>query len=97
MKITTKTIHSVDYNEVDRAINDFLRSKGLKPTFEMVADEELMNNISKTYNIEKEQPSEYDMGQIQIGRYGFQTRVLLNWMAFEEVIPEGEYVVEIFW
>lgn len=42
MKFSTTTIHKVDYNDFDNAINEFLKEKGAnKIDYEIVADEEL--------------------------------------------------------
>ena len=54
MKFQTKTIHSVDYNDLDEAINEFLKEKGATKTdFEIVAHHELMNDMSKEFSVGK--------------------------------------------
>ncbi len=101
MKIDTKTIHSVNYNDLDRAISDFLKEKGGKNCeFEVVAYEELCNDTAKTFNIGEYDwavPDEDEKEEILGGKLHFKTSSILEWMSAEGKIPSGEYVVKISW
>lgn len=101
MKFQTKTIHSVDYNDLDEAINEFLKEKGaIKTDFEIVAHHELMNDMSKEFSVGKYNwavPSESDKSEILNGKLGWQTNKILEWICSEGKIPAGDYVVDISW
>lgn len=101
MKITTKTIHSVNYNDFDEAISEFLKEKGATETsFEIVAYEELGNDSAQTFDIGKYDwavPNEEDKAEILNGTLHYRTGDILEWMCAEGKIPAGDYVVEISW
>lgn len=101
MKFTTKTIRSVNYNDLDESISEFLKEKGAKTSeFEIVAYEELGNDSAQTFNVGKYDwavPSEGDKQEILDGKLHWRTGKILEWMCSEEKIPAGDYVVEISW
>lgn len=101
MKYQTRTTNFVNYNDLDRAISEFLKEKGAKNTeFEVVAYEELGNDSDKAFNIGKYDwavPDEKDKQEILRGNLYFRTGPILEWMCAEGKIPAGDYVVEISW
>lgn len=100
MKTTKKTILEVDYNELDKSINEFLKEKGIKGEFEVVADEELNNDSQKSFLVDGKEDEfflKYDLPDIKKGKFSFKTGTILNWMCIEGKIEAGEYIVDICW
>ena len=103
MKLETKTIHSVDYNDLDKAITEAF--DGIR--YEVVADAELSNHSSLTIDgitkAEADKRDELDhadllewvqsRGHCQL----WGPRVLMLAMVARDLIPEGDYVVRVFW
>jgi len=61
LKINTKTVNEVDYNDVDQAITEFLKSKGFDPgrQYDCVCEEEWQNDMKKEWKIEPRLPETY--------------------------------------
>ena len=101
MKFSTTTIHKVNYNDFNKAINEFLKEKGAnKIDYEIVADEELGNDCAKAFDVGKYNwaiPSENEKQEIINGKLAWSTGKILEWMCQEEKIPSGEYLVKISW
>lgn len=101
MKITTKTIHEVDYNDLDEAISEFLKEKGAAKTeFKIVAYEELGNDSAQTFSIggyDWAVPKEKEKAEILKGKLHYKTSSIMEWMCSEGKIPSGDYVIEICW
>lgn len=98
MKIDTKITHHVNYNDLDDAINEFLKKKGCLKTFEFVDVEEMSNYSSKEIDVGKYDwaiPDNDDKESILGGEYN--TSDILEWMHHEGEIPSGDYVVEVSW
>jgi hypothetical protein len=99
MKITTKTIHSVNYNDFDEAINDFLEEKGGKPyEYEVCVQHESGSGDNLIFEVglyDWAKISEEDKQYILSGE--LDTDQILEWMHAEGKIPSGEYLVEISW
>lgn len=99
MKIETKTTHHVNYNDLDDAINEFLKKKGCSKTFEFVDHEEMMNDSSKEFNIGSYDwavPDEEKKKEIIGGKLSWRTNWILEWMHEEDEIPSGNYVDKSF-
>ena len=100
MKIETKITHHVNYNDLDRAINEFLKKKGCVKKFEFVAHEEMSNDSSKEFNIghyDWAVPDEKKKKEIIDGKLSWRTSCILEWMHEEGEIPFGNYVVKVSW
>ena len=99
MNITTKIINEVDYNEVGDEIQKFLTSKGLAGNlYESVpCEQELGNDTTYNVKVTPETPVNYDMDQLKKGKFTYRTRVILDWMCFDGIIPAGEYNINISW
>lgn len=98
MKIETKITHHVDYNDLDKAINEFLKKKGCLKTFEFVDVEEMSNDSSKEIDVGEYDwaiPDNDDKESILSGEYN--TSDILEWMYEEGEIPLGNYVVKVSW
>lgn len=98
MKFTTKTTHHVEYNELDKAINQHFGTTH----FEVVAVEEAGNDESRTFDFtENDTLDEYDLEDIENFKNGwlpnYRTATLLLKMAQDGAIPFGCYVVNISW
>lgn len=96
MKTNTKTVREVDYNDLDEAITEFLKSKGVNKNYECVAYEEWGNYESHSFDVDGD-IDEADKTQILHGNLHYQTQNILNWMAEENVIENGEYLVSVYW
>jgi len=100
MKTTTKTIRTVDYNELNREIESFLKEKEVSNEFCVVVEECLSNDSSKTFNVDGKlthSDHKYYIPRILDGKFEYQTRTILNWMCSEGRLEAGEYLVEISW
>lgn len=101
MKFSTTTIHKVNYDDFDKAINEFLKEKGAeKRDYEIVADEEFGNDCEKAFDVGKYDwaiPTDEEKESILSGKLAWSTGKILEWMCQEGKIPSGEYLVEISW
>ena len=100
MKIETKMTHHVDYHDLDKAINEFLKKKGCKETFEFVEAHEMSNDTSKSFAIglyKRIKINSYDKQNILNGDLRYSGFDILEWMYEEGVIPRGDYVVNVSW
>jgi len=99
MNFTTKTINKLDYNDLDKEITAFLKSKNYseknfdKYDYECVAENEWGNYQSHSFDVEPEDPDQDEKQDIK----GLGTGEILNWMCFDKIIPPGEYLVDVFW
>ncbi len=102
MNITKKSVNEINYNDLDKEITAFLKSKGcteknfVKYGYELVAMEEWGNYESHSFNVRLELPDEDDQKEI-LNYAEFKTAKILNWMCFDKLIESGEYLVKIYW
>jgi hypothetical protein len=99
MKIRTKVIHEVEYNELERLVRETY-----KHDFSFVADQELSNDSSKTFNgIDgvRDDSSDWDVNRwkkwVEDGCYSCMSRDILNDLAGRGLIPPGDYVIQVSW
>lgn len=99
MKVNKKTIFEVNYNDLDKAVTEFLKSKGIncgKYGYECMDKNEWGNDESHGFNVKKQKLDSYDESGLTENRipglYG-----ILNWMCLEGMIEEGEYLVDVCW
>ena len=103
MKVIEKTIFEVDYNDLDKAINKFLKSKGVNIQYEYIATEELGNYAScffklfDSYYDELRYGREYILTAVSSHDLRGTTYSILLWMCEEGVIEQGEYFVKVDW
>lgn len=102
LNTTTKTVKEVDYNDLDKAITDFLKSKNFtnknfdKYGYECIAENEWSNYQSHSFPVEPELPDKFELKELKEGELP-STSCLLNWMCADGLIEKGEYLVDIFW
>lgn len=94
----TATYYTLDYNEFEKIIQSVY---GISE-FSIVADMELMNDISVTYVVKKEPHDGYDTKKLEKfiatnGNVMYMTRTLLTDLCNKDVIPEGDYLIKISW
>lgn len=97
MKIRTEITHTVEYRDLDQAVNEFY---GLTD-YDFAAEEEMSNDSAQTYHLDG-QLTEFDVEEIKTrmipgGNYQFMTSTILNDMARAGAIPVGNYVVTVSW
>jgi len=100
MKIETKPTHHINSNDLDKAINEFLKKKGCLKTFEFVADHEMRNDSSQVFDIGEYDwaiPDDDEKAEILSGDFHYRGDDILEWMHHEGEIPLGNYVVEVSW
>lgn len=95
--VTQKVINELDYNDFDRIVQEVYD----KP-YEIVADEEAGNYQAKTYgDVKKEELDEFDVEQLEkfknTGKYYYLSRIILQDLVNNDYLPEGDFVIEIFW
>ena len=100
MKVTKRVVFEVNHNDLDKAITEFLKSKGIKcEYYECVAYEEWCNDQSHSFNVTgKESEYEFNLEDIRNREFSYgTTRSILNWMCAEKVIEPGEYLIDVSW
>lgn len=96
MKMITKTVHLVDYNDLESTVK---REYGYEWSF--VADQECNNDSAQTFlgrereldNWERERLNNF----ITTGAGTFLFHSLMQDMINRNVLPEGEYVIKVSW
>ena len=92
---TRSVVISISGNELDRAITEFLRSKGHseenfdKYGCECVAENEWGNYQEHSFDVDAI-PTKEPLGSLATGE-------ILNLMCFEGYIEAGEYLVDCSW
>jgi len=94
---TVKTIIEVDYHDVDKAVNEFFKLKGIEGKCECVPDNEWSNDSSHSFNIAPELPSKDDEERIRSCHLSWRIGAILDWMCAEGHIDAGEYIIDICW
>lgn len=94
-----KTFNCMGYNELDKLINDtFFEGKN---KYEFVCDEELMNDVIKSYDgidgvfhykWDKEETDEF-----LTGKTSCRARLALNELCRRGIIPAGNYLINVSW
>ena len=100
MKTTSVTVLKVNYNELERCINEFLKSKDYKgEEFEFVSDHECGNDSDHEFKVEP--ISDLDLksltASIKKGKLTWATHRILDYMCKEKVIEPGTYLVQVCW
>jgi hypothetical protein len=102
LSVTKKVVFEVDYNDVDKAITDFLKSKGFHGTnfdkfgYELVAVNEWCNDEEHSINVTMELPKGIYAQRVADGKIP-DTRTILNWMCADGLIESGEYLISVSW
>ncbi len=94
--ITEETKYFVDYHHLDRLIQNVY---GVD--FEFCADQESSNDISHSFSIKKEEFSEWELKDIknfaETGKYSFLSHTILTDLCNRDILPAGDYIVEVCW
>lgn len=95
----SETFHVLDYREFDNLVNEHL-----KPAlfYEVVPDQEWSNDEDHSFSITEEEYTESDREEVQefIANTGLNftsPALLLSELAVREVIPWGNYLIEVSW
>ena len=91
MKITTKTIHEIDYNDLEQFAKEKL---GLKD-YEFPEVQECGNNWYYKFMVGGKL-SEYDLEKLNCQKH-YSNRAVLNKLCADGHIPPGEYLVSVSW
>lgn len=98
LPITTKTIHSVDYSDFEKAVKYYY---GVDD-YSFPADAETGNDTSVATSYYKKYPlgsfEQEELNEFKAtGEYNMIYSVLLQDMVNNDIIPEGEYLIEVSW
>ena len=94
LKCEKKVLISCD--ETD--FNNYMREEFNLPNFEIVAEQELNNNMTWTTTVEpKEMDAKELLKIIRSGNAQWKVANLLDHLCFENKLEAGEYGVEIAW
>ena len=99
--IVTKTVHEIDCLELERFVQKFY---GISGKINLVADEEWSNYESHTFTVEKGQDIDQELGDeywhqlLREGKGTFGiTNTIMNDFTDKNEIPEGDYIVSVYW
>lgn len=91
----------VEYLEVDYGDLDNFISKHYGREFEVVADQEMGNDSSKSLTVKQEPLDEWERRNldewISTGRGGWLLRTIMTDLCNQGLIAPGEYLIEISW
>ena len=93
-----KTFIEMDYGELEDLIK-----KTYGHTYEFVAEEELMNDVDKTYSLTAKTPLDEweakDMEEFKLtGKTkGWRTNTIMQDMINNDVLEPGEYLIHVSW
>lgn len=94
LKCEKKVMISCDWHEIER----FIQEEFNLPNYEIVAEEELSNDMTWTANVEAEEMDAKELVKVlRTGNAQWQTRSLMNQLCYEGKIEAGEYAVRISW
>ena len=92
----TKTVIEMDYDELE----DLIRGE-FGHEFSVASDLEIGNDSAKTFIFKPEVIDEYDQNKIdgfkKSGKGSYLLRILMQDLVNREVLPAGNYVIEICW
>ncbi len=102
LKMNEVHFFDVDYSDFERKVNEFfpaLTGDGKYDFgFSYQADQELGDDVAKTFTVRATEPDEWAMGSIEglkAGRLStFITSDILNYWCWMGFIPEGDYIME---
>lgn len=96
LKFKRETLIVVDYGDLENFIDEVYDHD-----FELVADQELSNDVDKKMNIHPEELDEYDQAKLDKFVCGqnpsYMLRILMTDMCNRGLIEAGTYLIEISW
>lgn len=98
LRINTKTVHHVDYDD----LGTFLAKVFGFKDYHVTAEEECGNNVALEFTVDASEPEECDAEDLREmiatkRSKGFRTGVLMCEACRRGLIPPGDYVVQVFW
>lgn len=94
LKCEKIVVIEVEYSDLE----EFVRKEFNQNGYELIPDEELNNNMTKTYDVEpKEMDQKVLMDFIRHNKGMYLTGKLLDQLCFEGKLDEGKYNVDICW
>lgn len=95
--VTKKVVNELDYSDFERIVQEVYDC----PKYNFVADMEGRNGEAQTFSIKKEPIGIYEYQRleefIQTKKYRYLAPTLLQDLVNIDYLPEGDYVIEIFW
>lgn len=91
-----ESVFRVAYHEFEALVNKEYN----KTDYSIVADEELSNDSSKSYSVEKMELSKYDkldLEKFKKGHQPYMSNILFQDLCNKGIIDEGEYIIDICW
>ena len=92
LKAEKLTAWYVDYNDLDKFL-----SKVFDVDYEVVAYEELGNDVAKTFNVESKPLDDYYKKKLEQKSLHYMTALLLDEACHRGLIEPGKYVVKVSW
>jgi hypothetical protein len=97
LPIEKKEFYVIDYNDLEDFIIDHYNIED----FSFVADYELCNFIIKHFEIKKEKLTKWDQEKLDKFKttedYNYISHVLMTDLCNNDIIPEGNYLIKVFW
>jgi len=94
--VETKTIHKLDYSDLERIIKAVY-----KQDYSVAAAEEVGNDSALTFSVKSEPLDKWQQESMEEfktkGDYSYSTSTILQDLANNNYLPEGDYVIEICW
>ena len=94
-KVTTKTIHELDYNDFNKIVESVYGHE-----FNFVADQETGNDSASTFSGDGKL-DEFDQNIVdkfaETGEGYYLAPYLLNDLVAKGYLPVGDYVIEVCW
>jgi hypothetical protein len=110
LECETKKIIKVDYSDLERYILYHGRSVGInfkqvknygndemRDEYEIVAEEEWNNYSSQEITVEKGDVGDNKMIELASGKLQWNIRSILTLFANNNLLEEGEYLINIYW
>jgi len=96
LKSRTVTRIEVDYNDFDRFVSEVYGH-----SYEFVADIECDNYSQHSYSVAKRELNQWDLAKLnefnETGQGSGLISVLFTDMANRYILPEGNYIISVFW
>lgn len=94
--ITTKSVHHIDYSDFENIVKSVYGQD-----YEFTADEETPNDSSHSYSAKKGNLNERNRKDIETfmntGKYQYLASAFIEDLVDRELLPEGEFLIEVCW
>ena len=96
MKLVTEPYYNLDCYE----FNDLVK-KTYGHQYDFIADMECGNDTSHTFKMKKEPLFDFDKDDlaefIKTGRYSYLYHTIFQDLVNRDILPEGNYIIEVCW